>query len=409
MTKVDSLYMCPWSLNDPLCQSQSLAYIRGLVRAGYKFALITFENDKFAMGPVEQESIRESLADAGIEWYPIKWDSGLGLGKKIRSIVAAVVTGSRAIRRHRPKLLHSRSSLPLPVALVLVRLFKMRFLYDADSVLSEEYVDIGYASRDSTGVKLLRFCERAARKRAARMVVLTQALKGRFAAEGVRAPIDVIPCCVDTERFRVSARERQRLRQELGLREDQRLLVYVGKPGSWYLVEETFEFFRESKSLDASAKLLIVTQSDAAAFHEIADEARIDRNDYFIKPAAANAVPGWLAAADAGLSLIRQVPSKQGSSPVKIGEYLAAGLPVVTTDRIGDCTSLITKANAGVVVDRLDAAHLKRAARGLSELLNEDSNKIRARCRRAADLDLSVTRVAAPAYLRIYRELVPNK
>src|SRR5215203_335180 len=178
--KVDCLYICPWSLQDPLCRSQSLSYVRGLVSAGYRFAFITFENERFLLPPDERERLQRELKDEGIIWYPVKWDQGVGLGSKLRSLTAAIATGIKAARRHQPKLVHSRSSLPVVVSLTLQRLFGSKFLYDADSVLSEEYVDVGHLSRESRGYKLMAKSEAMARRRADHMIVLTEALRERF-------------------------------------------------------------------------------------------------------------------------------------------------------------------------------------------------------------------------------------
>ncbi len=70
--RVTSLYICPWSLNDPLCQSQSLAYLRGLTEHGYKFALMTFENPKYAVAETEKIAVKKKLETQGIYWYPIR-------------------------------------------------------------------------------------------------------------------------------------------------------------------------------------------------------------------------------------------------------------------------------------------------------------------------------------------------
>ncbi|MCV5373350.1 hypothetical protein OFD18_34735, partial [Escherichia coli] len=56
-------------------------------------------------------------------------------------------------------------------------------------------------------------------------------------------PVEVIPCCVDPERFAVANEENRKLvRQQFGIN-DRRVLVYVGSFGGWYLTKETIELF----------------------------------------------------------------------------------------------------------------------------------------------------------------------
>ncbi len=71
-------------------------------------------------------------------------------------------------------------------------------------------------------------------------------------------------------------------------------------------------------------------------------------------------------AAQLGLSFVRPCPSKVSSSPTKIGEYLAAGLPVISTAGIGDVDELLDRVerrragpelHAGVVHGRGSGGH----------------------------------------------------
>ena len=68
--------------------------------------------------------------------------------------------------------------------------------------------------------------------------------------------------------------------------------------------------------------------------------------------ATREAMPGQLCAADVGLNFVNRPYSKAAASPVKNGEYLACGLPLVTTAGIGDYSNLIDSSRVGVVVDQ---------------------------------------------------------
>ena len=145
--RVDSLYICPWSLRDPLCQSQSLPYVRDLADSGRRFAFITFESDGV---PKPSAAIHQNIS-----WYPIVWDSGNALSSKLLGILRVLAMGSWICLKHRPKLIHSRTSLPAFMAVLLKKLFRRRFLYDADSILSDEYADTGHLPPTSSGFRFL--------------------------------------------------------------------------------------------------------------------------------------------------------------------------------------------------------------------------------------------------------------
>ena len=63
-----------------------------------------------------------------------------------------------------------------------------------------------------------------------------------------------------------------------------------------------------------------------------------------------SAAVGWLP--------LRHTPNHEKAWALKLGEYMAAGLPVVTSD-LGYCSSVVRKYDCGIVVDAEDVdAHL---------------------------------------------------
>jgi hypothetical protein len=116
-------------------------------------------------------------------------------------------------------------------------------------------------------------------------------------------------------------------------------------------------------------------------------------------------MPGHLSAADVGLSFILPAPSKRACSPVKNGEYLACGLPVVTTAGIGDYSELVSGQRVGVVVNALDAGTIEGSAGNLRELMREGA-ALRTRCRQAACSHAGLTEIVLPRYRQLYGGLL---
>jgi glycosyltransferase involved in cell wall biosynthesis len=115
-------------------------------------------------------------------------------------------------------------------------------------------------------------------------------------------------------------------------------------------------------------------------------------------------MPRYLSAADAGLSFVLPAPSKRASSPVKNGEYLACGLPVVTTDGIGDYSDLVGRRRVGVVVRSLDSSGYRAAAAELKDLLGDGG--LARRCAEVARSEVGLYEVVIPRYLRLYAGLL---
>jgi hypothetical protein len=123
-----------------------------------------------------------------------------------------------------------------------------------------------------------------------------------------------------------------------------------------------------------------------------------------VRRASPDEMPAYLSAADAGLSFRMTAPSQRAASPIKNGEYLSCGLPVVTTPGAGDYSDLVARRGVGVVVEGLDSQAYEGAARRLEGLLGEPG--IRERCRRAAVEEVGLREVVLPRYATIYEGLL---
>jgi glycosyltransferase involved in cell wall biosynthesis len=395
---VDSAYVTYWSLQDPLCQSQSLPVVRALAALGWRMALVTFEQSPWGLADADRRGTQAALLAQGVTWLPLDYH------KRPRLLATAYDVGRGALRlrglatRQGVRLLHSRGSVPAGMALAAVRTTRARFFYDADGPLSQEYVDAGLWSSRSPGFRLARSAEDAALARADRVAVLSTLRRDEVQSR-VRSPVAVLPCGIDTARFQRDESRGQALRAELGLQGT--VLVYAGKSGGWYLTEPLLDFVREAERVLGTVTLLVLTGEEPAAFLQGAQRRGVR---CVVKRAAPADMPAYLSAAQAGLSFRSPSPSQRASSPIKNGEYLSCGLPVVSTAVAGDYPALLRRENVGVVVEDLASPGLAGAAQALGVLLADPG--LGARCRRAALRHVDLHGVVIPRYREIYRELL---
>jgi hypothetical protein len=149
----------------------------------------------------------------------------------------------------------------------------------------------------------------------------------------------------------------------------------------------------------------VLTAADHQTFHSLAETVGLAPGDYWVKTAAHDDVTEWLSAADCGMALIRSAGCERGSSPIKIGEYLAAGLPVVATDGIGDYSELIRSKGLGVIIKSLDCDCYSSCIKSLTQLW-ADVDATRLRCRSAAERFLSLDDVGQMRYHQVYHRLL---
>ncbi|MBW2214806.1 MAG: glycosyltransferase [Deltaproteobacteria bacterium] len=191
---------------------------------------------------------------------------------------------------------------------------------------------------------------------------------------------------------------RQVLRNELGLKGT--VFVYAGKPGGWYATEEMVAFVAAAREVFDPLTLLVLTGEDPAVFAELCERAEVPFVSRAVPP---NEMPAYLSSSDVGLCFLHPFPSKLSCSPIKLGEYLACGLPVVSTSGCGDYDHLIPTESLGIVVSSTEREAYPQAAKELECLLADPD--IRDRCRDAASRSVGLREVVAPRYAEIYQRL----
>lgn len=399
MTSLDAVYVNYWSLRDPLCQSQSLPVVTALAAAGWRMGLVTFEQAPWAVPRAEQAGVVRELAARGVSWSPLRYHKRPPVISTAWDVARGALRCAWWARRAGARLLHGRATVAAAIARVASSLAGTRFLDDADGPLSEEYVEAGIWGRGSVPHRLTRWAEERCLATADRVAVLTR-LRQEEVAPLAREPAVVLPCGVDLTHFRFDEAGRVRLRQDLSVGDGQ-LLVYSGKWGGWYRGDTVVDFAAAARRLLGDVRLLVLTAEDPRPFLEAAAGHGLP---CVVRRASRDEMPASLSAADAGLSFRLDTPSQRACSPIKNGEYLACGLPVVTTRGAGDYSGLLAREGVGVVLEGTDAPALEAGARALAALL-EDPGR-RQHCRDVARREVGLAEVVVPRYLELYRELL---
>jgi glycosyltransferase involved in cell wall biosynthesis len=405
------LYVCYYHITEPLVQTQVVAYLRELARRDFEIHLLTFERNRLEVG--QRGHLRDELNREGIRWHTLRYHRRPTLLATTFDIVRGSLKVLGLCAKNNIALVHGRSHVGAAMALAAKRLRGVRMLFDVRGLLADEYADGGHWMSGGIKYRLTKAMERMLFRRADGVVVLTDALKAELTTserqlQGRGSEIEVIPCCVDPDRFAQSVHERRTARTRRGW--DGRLvLIYLGKLGSAYLVDEMARFVAVAREEDPRFFLQVLTQSDPGVMRRALASAGLPQESYEIGFAPPAEVPGVLAAADAGISF--RVPGKGslGVSPAKVAEYLAAGLAVASTSWIGDSGETFGVARLGVLIDRLDETAYRRAAQELIALLNDPTTP--QRCREFAARKLSLSGIGGPRYAAIYERLLagPSK
>lgn len=132
------------------------------------------------------------------------------------------------------------------------------------------------------------------------------------------------------------------------------VLVYVGTVSLWNRLEPIFVLFNYIRLLVPSATFLCLTPDTENAVSAF-ERAHIPEHVYEIDSVPnANMMEFLRQRADIGVLLRDDSMINRVASPIKTGEYLAAGLPVIATDNIGDVSALLRDEDVGFVLPSLE-------------------------------------------------------
>jgi glycosyltransferase involved in cell wall biosynthesis len=406
---VRALYICYFGIREPLVHTQVLPYLRELADGGVRVWLLTFEPDlkrHWTAGSIAEW--REALQRQGIHWDLMAYHRRPTLPVTLYDIAAGAWRAAAIGRRERIDIFHGRSHVGATIAMFAKRLHGGRAIFDMRGFLAEAYVESGRWRPGGYLVALAKIAERWLCRSADGVVVLTErARETLFDQASVDAQsIEVIPCCVDLSRFASSPLDRARVRCELGV-SDRLVCVHAGSLGSAYVAAETAAFLQAARQADPRVFALVLTPSEPASIAGALDRAGLSTDDYRVQQSPPEDVPRYLAAADIGLALARPGFVRRAMSPTKVGEYLAAGVPVIATVGIGDLDSWLEQAAVGVLLPRFDRAAFDSAFAAV-QTLRQDPD-LAERCRREACRQFDLRTVGGPRYRRLYAALSADR
>jgi glycosyltransferase involved in cell wall biosynthesis len=404
MTSV--LYITYDGLTDPLGRSQVLPYLIGLAKRGHRITVLSCEKpDRMDR---DGERIRKLCEGVGIGWQPLKYHKKPPI---LSSALDAAALERAALRLHREQpfdIVHCRSYIPARAGLALKQRYGVRFLFDMRGFWPDEKIE---GNNWNLGNPLYRAVYRYFKRLESRLlrgadhiISLTEAgkvqLLTRPELQSHAPPITVIPCCVDFAHFPLATvRARAAARNRLGIATDASVLAYLGSLGSWYMLDEMLDFFSVYETRYRDSKFLFITPDSPGAIATAAAARGIDPDRLIIRSASREEVPSLMSAGDLGVFFIEPVFSKTASSPTKMGEMLAVGLPILTNAGVGDVEAIVDELECGVALHAFTDASYDDALNRLERLSGTPRSR-RARAQPYFDVELGIDR-----YDRIYQDL----
>jgi len=180
--------------------------------------------------------------------------------------------------------------------------------------------------------------------------------------------IEVIPCCINTVKFKFDAEVRAEKRRQMGI-DDRFAVLYSGSLNEWQLPEEMIKIFLEFKKYIIDSIFVIFT-GDIYIAEEMLKKYDLSRDSYILESKSFNEISSYLPVGDIGLLIREENEVNKVAFPIKYTEYTRSGVPVFTSIK-SDIDIFIKKYNTGFKIrDFRDAAEIRNVISNIKQELD---------------------------------------
>ncbi|MEA3447493.1 MAG: glycosyltransferase family 4 protein [Bacteroidota bacterium] len=404
------LYISYDGMTDSLGQSQVIPYLAELSKNGHEFHVLSAEKpDAFQSGKMH---IAALLDKHNIHWHPVTYTKRPPVISTIRDIRTLKKHAANLHKSHQFDACHCRSYIAAFAGLHLKRQSGVPFLFDMRGFFPDERVDGGLWNRNNPVFNQVytyfKRREKVFLKNADHIISLTESGKDvmceRETLNIKDDDITVIPCCADMNHFdpdKVDIKQVRAFRKETGIAEDDFVLLYLGSLGTWYMTDEMLDFYAELLKQKPQAKFLILTGDDPDIMMNPAKAKNIPTEQIIFRSLSRQEVPAMISLSSVSLFFIKPVFSKKASSPTKLAELLAMGVPVICNANVGDIDRIVEKHKIGIVLKDLNDDSYRSAVEQMDELININPEKLR-----QVASELFSLEKACDLYLKAYNNII---
>ncbi|MGE0590157.1 MAG: hypothetical protein AB7O48_16380 [Cyclobacteriaceae bacterium] len=345
-----------------------------LKNRGYDFHIIQFSWAKRE----KIDAISQQCEQMGIPFahYRVLTKPLLAVGKLI-----TLFTASRKVKQyaqsHKVDVIMPRGLMPARIVLQFAQNDeRYKIVYDADGLQIEERVDFAELRVGSFRYRSLKQIERNMTRRAD--IVLTRTLDGKRILTEQYTDVDeskfhTVSNGRDERIFALPEDKNQRsFRRHLDIPEHALVSVYCGSLAPQYGLPEMARLHQYLIERRSDVYWLVLT-GDVEKMQAYAHLPNV-----IVRSVAAKEVPHFMAIANVGLAFRHATYSMKGVAPIKLGEYLIMGLPVVASGGIGDSEQVLKRYGFCHVMDDFTDETLIGASEWILKIRDQfDSQSIR--------------------------------
>lgn len=376
-------------INNGILNSQVISVLRGVVKAGHRVTLFSAPSKKlFSKHSTEEvEEYKQKLSGIGIKFFcspiPVLSNASIRFFLIPWLILFSLPALLFVAVNQKAEILHCRSYPASLVGMLVKILTGKKYIFDMRGVYPEEgeFLFSSWHKR-SLNFRTWKLIEKFMLLTADHIVVVSDRFKQHVLSEypahadAIKNKISTIVCGVAPESIVNNDIPKASLHDPIRL-------VYSGTLDGWTSPELLAKTYRQilEHNTQHNFVLNIYTTSNQELIHKAFNAEGIDSSKYFVQRLKADEVAAKLRQNDIGILVRESSVVNEVSFPVKLGEYLAAGLPVIINSALIGAGEFVLKHNVGVVLDEsysivkltADASLFRNGIDGVLEELSNTS------------------------------------
>lgn len=394
ISKRGILFISDSSILSPVLHSQGLPLLKSMSRQ-FNCSLISFEN--FKQGYDEKtkyESIKGKYISL-ISFYRVELKKYSIIPFWVNYFFSGFMLSKTIVKKNKIDIVHARSLYPAIISMFLKIIYpRLKLIYDNRGVFIEEQIFLGQWKRQGITETTVRMLEGRVIKKSDHIVVVSEIFKNHLLLAypsflGLLRRISVINNKTNINQ-NITPEELMKRKGVNAI-----TCVYSGSSAKWQNMLEVFSFARNCLSLIENFRFKILTYESRKFSEELMAYRDLYESSEILS-VGSDEVFNQLTSANFGLLLRENNIVNNVSSPLKFAEYLAAGMPVVVSEGVGDTEETIKRYKVGVVIKNND---YDSAIFQLKKLLNEPDIYIR--CRKVAEKEFNLDN-SIEEYKKIY-------
>lgn len=384
--------------------SQIIPYILGLNQnKDYNFTIISFEKK------VIPNSLIELISRNNIKWYRLKFTPKYFFLLKLLDLMKIIFFPLLVIFFSKIDLVHCRGQLPALPGLIAKKILNKKFIFDCRGLWADERLD--NESWDKKNYihnftyNFFKKLENLFFKFSDHNVVLTLKLRNSLIEiyKFNISQFSIIPCCANFNHFKIYKNSQIiKKKKDLGISEHDFVIGYFGSISNIYHPNEMINFFQFCKMIQKKTIIIFFSDNFEYLKNNTYKFKELNETDFMLIKSNYENLPIYYNLCDLTLSFVKKTEARKASSPTKIGESLACGVPVLSNKGIGDLDTHLNFNDLSIIdVNKND--ELKKISILTQKIKDIDREEIRNLAQKYYDLDIAINK-----YKEIYKALFSN-